>query len=249
MPLFTDGLLASTSDLAAVESTILATAASEALDLRQKLILGQAELGREISLFLTQQGFLAAGRDLSRVFANENLRYAHSMRTLALTFRDLASRNVHDRFELKARLYEASAARCTRQALETGIGITSNPVPAASGLVLRATAGGYRPARRLHVRAALTSGSGVTGAWSPTEVIDLEANQLAEVSVQPGAEPSAWVLYASYMDAGYERQTATGLPVSATWTEPATGLLTSLTPLPVQAPETYVYASQRLHRG
>ena len=249
MPLFTDGLLASTSDLTAIESTALATATSEGLDLHQKLISAQSQLGREISVFLIQQGYVSAGQDLSCVFVNDTLRTAHAFHALALTYRDLASRRVQDRFEDKAKYYERLAANTTSQAFEVGIGICSAPLRAPSGVILKVLSGGTRPARRLHVRAAAIGSGVVTSAWTSPEVIDLEAGQLAEVSLPVESETQKWVVYGSYSEFGYQLQTLSPLTQQAKWNEPATGLLSNTAELPVQAPEIYVHMSRRLLRG
>ena len=249
MPLFTDGLLASTSDLAAIESAILATASSEGLDLRQKLVSAQSQLGRDISVFLIHQGYVSAGQDLSCVFVNDNLRTAHAFHALALTYRDLASRRVQDRFEDKAKFYERSAANATWQAFEAGIGISSAPLRAPSGLRLQAISGGTRPARRLHVRAAAVASGVVTSAWTSPEVIDLEAGQLAEVSLSGKCGTGQWVVYASYSEHGYQLQTPSALAQDAKWHEPSTGLVANTSELPVQAPEMWVHLSRRLLRG
>ena len=93
MALFTDGI-STIQDLAAQDSSVLATAQTENIDLSQKLTLAQQELGIEVTTLLQRsntydwQFWLQPDPQLNNIVVTPPLQLWHVFQTLTLVYQD-----------------------------------------------------------------------------------------------------------------------------------------------------------------
>src|SRR5574338_279857 len=126
MALFTDGTMATVSDLRLYEHSILEVGQTESIDLAEKLTLSQREISIEITAFLLKKGVaLPLGHELSNVIATDPLIHWHAVHTLAICYRDAYNSQLNDRYKGKWEEFARLAGRAQRLAFDIGIGITS----------------------------------------------------------------------------------------------------------------------------
>src|SRR3954451_16703303 len=152
MALFTDGSVATLTDLKAYEGTILDLAVAEGIDLTQKLAIAQRELGLEVTSFLLGRGCLSAeSRDLKKVVVTEPLVHAHVIRTLALTYRDVCNSQMNDRYERKWKQYSDLSTAAVKQLFDIGVGISRTPLPRPLAPAVTITPGSTLPGATYYV--------------------------------------------------------------------------------------------------
>jgi hypothetical protein len=250
MALFTDGNIATITDLRAYESSILDLASTEGIELSAKLTVAQRELGIEVASFLLRRGVQPGSRQLNNVVVTEPMLHAHAIQTLAEVYRDAFSRQLNDRYQEKWKQYSELSRRALKQLLDIGIGITYSPIPKAECPVVTTVPGGVLPASTYCVTLAALGSYGVTGSQSDPVVI--AALPGTRVQVQTGPLPpgaSSWVIYAGPSETSLTRQNSEPLDSGSSWLEPVDGLIRDLAPLPVQSADRYVANRQELMRG
>lgn len=251
MALFTDGIINTISDLKAYESSILAVAHTEGIDLARKLELAQREIGLALAAYLVQRGIsLDRERSLSGVIVTEPVVHWHAMQSLALVYRDAYNSQMNDRYRGKWEEFQRLAAKAQRMLLDIGVGMTSSPLARPPMPVVGTVGGSVLPAATYFVRLAWLGASGVTSAWSEAAVIGADPGM--RLTVQIPAAPAAAtgaVVYAGIEDAVLSRQNEAALAPGSTWTQPASGLRADLPALRVQGPDYYVANRREMLRG
>jgi hypothetical protein len=256
MALFTDGSISTIEELVEYESAILDVARTEKIDLTAKLKLAQEELGVELEALLRRrygyEGDLwvaLARQGLGHVVVTEALHKWHTFRTLSLAFRDAYNQQLNDRFQGKWQEYDKLAGWARQTLLDSGLGMTSAPVPRPCQPILGSVAG-QAAAATYFVRVTWVGNGGVEGAPSAiTAVTTAGASALTVEAVNPPAIANGWNVYASYSPTGLTRQNDSPLAPGETWTEPAEGLKKGKPAGCGQRPEMYLRVAGMLNRG
>jgi hypothetical protein len=122
MALFTDGI-STIQDLTVQDSSVLATAQTENIDLSQKLTLAQQELGIEITALLQQrsntcdwQFWLQPDLQLNNIVVTPPLQFWHVFQTLMLTYQDAYFNQLNDRYQGKRDQFQQLAKLGPEQA-------------------------------------------------------------------------------------------------------------------------------------
>jgi hypothetical protein len=132
MALFTDGNISTIDDLAAHDSGVMGIAAAEAIDLSRKLAMAQEEVGVELAALMPRLDFLGTqGRELSNVVVTSPLRLWHAFHTLEMVYRDAYNNQLNDRYKGKWEQYRELSGWAAGKLLETGIGISAEPLSQA----------------------------------------------------------------------------------------------------------------------
>ena len=145
MALFTDQFVSEVSDLTAYESNLPEIAAAEGIDLQAKLQLAHTEVGAQLEAasrspgniyFANGAGWQSSGAEtnpsrfeLSQVVVTPPLKLFHTFQTLGIVYRDAYNRKLNDKYLPKWREYKELARWAWDLLLQTGIGITSGPLP------------------------------------------------------------------------------------------------------------------------
>lgn len=251
MSLYTDALNVSVSNLHAYDSTVTEVAATERIDLQDKLQLAQKEVGIEICNFLLRHGIpLRAGSELHNVVRTEQIEHVHCLQTLTLFYRDAHNSQMNERYKGKWREYEKQADLALRRLFETGIGIVLNPVPQAAIPLVSSMPGGVLPARTYSVSLAWAGSSGSAGAPSIPLTVELASGTL--MSVAAGIAPAGvtgFIVLAGDTEGRMWQQSVSVTGVTAAWREPVSGLRQDLAPWPEQRADYYVANRRQLLRG
>jgi hypothetical protein len=251
MALFTDGPIASLSDLKAYENAVLDVASLEKVDASDKLRVAQREVGIELASFLLRQGMPPANvNNLSTVVVTEQMLHVHVLHALALIYRDAYNGQPNDTYKTKWREYAALAERSVRKLFDTGLGIVVAPLPRADAPTIAAVPGGIMPARYYFVSVAWIGAGSSRGALSEPSAMPIEPGTLLRVLAP--AEPRAaagWVVYAGESETNMRLQTALPLAPGEVWTEGTEGLRNDISERPEQMPDYYVANRRILLRG
>ncbi len=246
MALFTDGAISGIEELVAYESAVLDLATIEQIDLTVKLGLAQDEVGIGLEALL-------AGREgapgLANIVVTGPLRKWHVFHTLALIHRDAYHRQLNDRYLGKWTEYQRLAAWARDALLQTGLGMTYDPIPRAQRPALSYTPAA-NPAATYYVRVAWRNPEGEEG--SPSDVAILSAPAGNALVVTPVKAPScagSWNVYAGFSIEEQTLQNSAPLPVGETWRVPATGIKQGAAPGTGQDPDVTLRPGRTLLRG
>ena len=237
MALFTDGPMATITDLMGYESAILEVGVTEQIDLTIKLGLAHEELGIELEAFLAGQ---ATSAGLGNIVGTEPLEKWHTFHTLAMVYRDAYHRQLNDRYETKWNEYQR-LSQWAREALkQTGVGMTFDPVPRAAKPQLSAAAGAGGAAT-YYVRVAWRNVESEEG--SPSDIATLTTaagSALVATAVNPPASAAAWNVYVGFAAEEQTLQNDAPLVVGASWTEPVSGIRRGAAASGGQTPDYYL---------
>lgn len=245
MALFSDGAISTVGELMAYESALLEVARVEAIDLTAKLRLAGEELAIELAAFLARD---ESGFSLGQVVVTDALHKWHTFRTLSLVYRDAYNRQLNDRYEGKWKEYDLLAAWAQHALFETGVGVTTNPLPRA-GVPAISSAAAAAAAATYYLSVTWRAGL-VEGAGSEVTAFPAAEGTVPVVAVS-GAPASAtgWNVYAGYSDSTLTRQNQAPLGLAETWTAPAAGLREGVPLGNGQAPELFLRPRHVFLRG
>ncbi len=255
MALFTDGNISTVEDLRSYERAILDMASTERLDLSRKLALAQQEIALDVTDFLLreagQDGAITgtAQPELDRVVVTEPLRQWHTLRTLALVYRDAYSSYLNDRYRAKQKEFERLDRWASERYFETGAGLVAQPIPRPAPPTLD-TDPGSAAGGTYWVCVSWTDRSGGEGAESEPAVLTTGSGM--RLTVEAGAPPAAafgWNIYAGLSAEEMSRQNEASLTIGSRWIMPDSGLRTGTRPGGGQSPEYFVRRRRVLQRG
>lgn len=246
MALFTDGAISGIEDLTAHDSAVLDLATTEQIDLTVKLGLAQDEVGIELEALL-------AGREsapgLANIVVSGPLRKWHVFHTLALIHRDAYNRQMNDRYLGKWTEYRRLAAWAREALLQTGLGITYEPIPRAQKPQLSCVAAA-NGAATYYVRAAWRNAEGEEGSPSDVAILSVPAGNALVVSpVKAPSCAASWNVYVGFSIQEQTLQNSAPVAVNQPWTEPATGIKQGALPGTGQEPEARLRPGRTLLRG
>lgn len=241
MALFTDGLVSELPDLLGYEADLLDVAGALKIELGVKLLLAQTEVGAQLEATSRRPGnvFLARGAgwqstggetsaprfDLSQVVVTPPLKLWHTFQTLALFFRDAQARKVEDKYLPKWREYKELAKWASDLLLQTGVGLTTSPVPRAPQPAIGNEVSTLQ-GMSLYVRATWVGADGSEGAGSKERAVHTIANQALTLNM-PAAPAGAvgWHVYIGQSQGIAKRQTESPLATGAEWVMPTSGVV------------------------
>jgi hypothetical protein len=245
MALFTDGTVSTLEELRAYESEVYDLATTEQIDLTQKLILAQRELGVE----LTARLFRDDPEQLASVVVTQPLHLWHTFRSLALTYCDALHSHLNDRYTGKWHEYERLAEWASRNLFKTGVGMVDDPLSQPAPPAVRAISG-QGEAEMYWVRTSWVNASGEEGR--PSEPAVLAAAHWTVPQVVAGEAPrnaTGWNIYAGLSLEGCRKQNRLPLSIGTAWQIPITGLTEGSKPGDGQTPTSYVRIQRVFHRG
>jgi hypothetical protein len=217
MALLTDGPMSNIEDLRAYDTQIRDVATVEGIDVTQKLALAQQEIAIEVEAMMGRHA--APGVTIARVVVTPTLKLWHQFRTLELIYRDAHNSQLNDRYTGKRQEFQEMARWAREKLLQTGLGLTAEPLSQAVTPTLRAAPGGL-PDGTYYVAMAWTNGRGEEGASSIPGLINTVGSTF---EVQPGtAVPNAvgWNVFAGTSPGMMFQQNGAAVEVGHTWLQP-----------------------------
>jgi hypothetical protein len=245
MALFTDGTISTLEELRGYESAIYDVATTERIDLSQKLLLAQQELGIE----LTSRFFRETPEGLNEAVVTPALQSWHLFQTLALIYRDAYNSHFNDRYLGKWREYERLAKWACRHVLDMGVGMVGEPVPKAQPPVA-GVAAGAAGAATYWIRVAWTGRSGEEGCASDPSVVSSPQGMVPTAeAVGPPPNATGWNVYAGLALDDTRLQNASPISAGASWVMGPSGLVAGKPAGKGQTPSFYKRIERVLQRG
>lgn len=237
MALFTDGTISIIEDLIGYEGAILEVATTEQIDLTIKLGLAGEELGIDLAAFLAGR---SGGQGLGNIVVTEALKKWHTFQTLVLVYRDAYHRQLNDRYLAKWKEYVRLAQWAWDALMQTGVGMTGDPIARAAKPELSSVPAEVGAAT-YYVRAGWRNSGGEEGSPSELAILTVpEGNALVVTPVGVPATVVTWNVYVGFAAAEQTLQNDVPLPVYECWTEPVTGIRQGTPTGSGQAPSYYL---------
>jgi hypothetical protein len=226
MALFTDGI-STIQDLSQQDSSLLATAQTENIDLSQKLTLAQQDLGIEITTMLQigttceWQFWLQPQLELNNIVVTPPLQLWHVFHTLELVYQDCYFNQLNDRYQGKRDQFQQQAKWALDKLIQTGIGISNDPVPQAMPPQLSSIPGG-QPALTYCASASWINAESQEGQPSNPSSLTVAAG--FELVAQPVSQPTnatAWNIYVGVSPTLLTLQNTAPLALDQAWVQAA----------------------------
>ena len=181
MALFCDGPASTIEDLQAHDTQLPDVAHTEGIDVTRKLTLAHEEMAVELRVLLARLSGLvnlarpASAPSLDHVVVTPPMKLWHTFRTLELVYRDAYNNQLNDRYSGKRGEFHELAQWAYEKLIQSGIGMSQDPVPQAASPGLEtvpgAIAGGL-----YYVSMAWTNGAGEEGAASHPATIPVDGS-------------------------------------------------------------------------
>jgi hypothetical protein len=249
MALFTDGPILTIEDLREYESSILAVARTEGIDLTKKIALAQREAGADIYEYLSDRTAMGLGSPtvrLNQIVANESLFHWVVLHALELIYRDCYHSQLNDRYRAKWQEYERQSARAASRYFQVGPGVVEAPVGRAATPQVGAAAG-VMETGTYELRVAWQNSAGQIGALSEGVLFTSQDGSVPVLVA--GSAPSngtSWHVYAGRLDDALARQNAEPIPKDVEWQAPPDGFVAGEAPASGQAPDYYLRRIQTI---
>ena len=250
MALFRDGI-STIQDLMGQDSSVLATAQAENIDLSQKLTLAQQDLGIELTAILQQsetydwQFRLQPDPQLNNIVVTPPLQLWHVFHTLKLVYQDVYFNQLNDRYKGKRDQFQLLEKWAMDKLIQTGVGMASDPIPRAQPPLLTSMAGG-EPAATYCASVAWLNAENQEGQPSNAATLPVAAGNV--LVAQPVSQPSnatGWNVYAGLLPTAMTLQNTTALATDQVWVQAGPVTTAGRTPGTGQAPD-YTRALPRL---
>jgi hypothetical protein len=237
--LFTDGIILCPETLREHDNYVLEIASTESIELSSKLQVAQRWVGYELTSFLLNR---EAHVGLSHVFVNDELRDLLAVQTLAAVYRDAYYRHLNDRYEGRAKEFNAIAERSLQRFLQNGVGLVAVAVPRADQPEVDTAVGGGLTPGVYRVTIAWQHPLGTVGEFS--EAVQVEAVD-GGLSINPPAAPQGvlgWHAFVGLNEDGPTRQNDAPIAPAMAWTQ-AADLRSDLVGPQPSAADSYVRSS------
>jgi hypothetical protein len=211
MALLADGPPASLEDLAAHDSSVLAVATTEGIDVSSKLALAYASLVMDLET--------ALGDPIESVVATTTLKTLLIYSALEHIYRDAYNSQLNDRFEGRRKQYESLRREAWWKLLESGIGLAVEPLskPPAPEVT---SVPGNGVAGILYARTAWVNRRGDEGVASEvSEWVGAEGTTLKVRAAQCPPNASGWNVYVGPDPQETRRQNSEPLPTDTEWVQ------------------------------
>src|SRR5579859_7832454 len=241
--LFTDSPAVAIEDLAAYETGLLDTAATEGIDLTVKIQLAINEVGLDLQQEFTQQSqqtaftqFGLSNVTINNVVVTPALKQWILFHTLELVYRDAYFNQLNDRYKAKWDQNTELATEAAAQYFQIGIGLVSDPIPQAANPALSLTTGSLAPGKYF-VEVAWRNSAGQEGSPSETTALAVPSGETLQVAaVNPPPNAVSWNVYIGSAPESLFLQNSTPLAPSATWVQPNSLIITGTQPGTGQPP-------------
>jgi hypothetical protein len=250
MALFTD-VISTIQDLMVQDSSVLATAQAENIDLNQKLELAQQELGIELTTLLQRsnthdwQFWLQPDLQLNNIVVTPPLQLWNVFQTLTLVYQDAYFNQLNDRYQGKRDQFQQLAKWAMDKLIQTGLGIVSDPIPQAAPPQLTSIPGG-QPAMTYCARVSWLNVEGEEGqASNPSSLTTAAGNALVAQPVNQPANATAWYVYVGLSATAMALQNTQPMTLGQIWVQAGPVSTLGQAPGNGQAPD-YLRALPRL---
>jgi hypothetical protein len=254
MALFTDGI-STIQDLTIQDSFVLATAQTENINLSQKLVLAQQELGIEVTTLLERsntcnwQFWLPPEPALKNIVVTAPLQFWHVFQTLTLVYQDAYFDQLNDRYKGKRDQFQQLAQWAMDKLIQTGIGIASNPIPQAAPPQLTSIPGG-EPATTYCASVSWLNVEGQEGqASNPSTLTVAAGNVLVAQPVNRPANATSWNVYVGLLPTAMALQNTLRMPLDQVWVQAGPVSTLGRAPGTGQAPDYLRALPRLLQRG
>ncbi len=248
MALFTDGTVSDSEDLRAYESGILDVASIEGIELDAKFRLASRDLGIEVAQLFSDENVKVG---LDAVVVTPGLARWHTLRSLALIYRDAYFVQLNDRYAAKWHEYDREAVLARDALFDAGVAVTTDPVAQARVPELDAINGGVWPQTDYFVQTAWISDRGTMGLRSDVATITVNSGKLLRVSAGDAPQNAAgWLVWVGAEPDILALQVRAPIAPSLKWMMPVSGLTTGPVTQAYEIPTSYfVRRRQLLRRG
>jgi hypothetical protein len=250
MALFTDGI-STIPDLTSQDSSILATAQTENIDLAVKLTAAQQQLGIELTTILQQsntydwQFWLQPQPQLNNVVVTPPLQLWHVFQAMFMVYQDAYFNQLNDRYKSKRDQFQQMAKWAMDKLIETGLGIASDPLPQAATPQLTSITGG-EPGATYFVSTSWLNVEGEEGQASAAGCLTTTAgNALVVQPVNPPSNATGWNVYVGLTASTMTLQNTTALALDQVWVQAGPAITAGQAPSTGQAPD-YLRALPRI---
>jgi hypothetical protein len=220
MALFTDGLLSSLDDLTAMDSQLTPVAATEEINVTQKLTLAQDEIGLELKMLLAR----LMGQDapeLNSVVSTPALKLWHTYLALEMVYADAYNNQLNDRYAGRREQFKAKAQQARERLIEIGVGIAHEPVPQAKTPEVTTATSAYLTDGTYYVTMAWVNRRGEEGAGATPAAITTSNGTFLVTPADPPETAAGWNVYAGSAPDAMVLQNGTPLGTNETWLQPA----------------------------
>jgi hypothetical protein len=224
MALFTD-VISTIQDLMGQDSSVLATAQTENVDLSQKLTLAQQDLGIELTTLLQRtntydwQFWLQPYPQLNNIVVTPPLQLWHVFRTLVLLYQDVYFNQLNDRYKGKRDQFQQLGKWAFDKLIQTGLAMVTDPISQASAPQLTSIAGGGTSTSY----SASVSWLNVAGqegqASNPSSLTVNSGTILAAQPINQPANATAWNVYVGMSAAAMVLQNTSPLALDQVWVQ------------------------------
>lgn len=226
MALFTDGI-STIQDLMNQDSYVLATAQTENINLAQKLVIAQQELGIELTSLLQSssacdwQFRLQPNPQLNNIVVTPPLQLWHVFQSLVLVYQDVYFNQLNDRYKAKRDQFHQLAKWALSKLIQSGVGICLNPVPQAAPPQLTSIPGG-QPATTFCVSTSWLNVEGQEGQpGNPSSITTVAGTAMVAQPVSQPPNATAWNVYVGLSAATLTLQNPSPLPTDQVWVQAA----------------------------
>jgi len=228
MALFTDGSISSIEDLRGHDTQLLDVASLEGIDVTKKLALAQEEIGIEVAAMLAALypvgSFGSLGLPAARignVVVTTPLKLWHVYRTLEMVYRDAVHSQLNERYAGRRDEYREMARWARERVIESGLGMTGDPIPQAPVPAVQAATGGLADGT-YYVSTSWAGARNEEGASSLPAKITVAGSSF---SVSRGAAPGnavGWNVYVGTNPQALFLQNSAVIALSSGWVQPDT---------------------------
>jgi hypothetical protein len=254
MALFTDGI-STIQDLTGQDSSLLATAQTENIDLSQKLTLAQQDLGIELTTFLQSsntydwQFWLQPETQLNNIVVTPPLQLWHVFHTLTLVYQDAYFNQLNDRYKGKRDQFQQLSKWAMDKLIQTGVGIACDPISQAASPQLTSIPGG-QPAMTYYASVSWLNVEGEEGQASNPSTLAVAAGDV--LVAQPVTQPSnatAWNAYVGLSPTAMTLQNTSPMALDQVWVQAGPVSTLGQAPGSGQAPDYLRPLPRLIQRG
>lgn len=254
MALFTD-VVSTIQDLMAQDSSVLATAQAENIDLNQKLTLAQQELGIELTTFLQRrntydwQYWLQPYLQLANIVVTPPLQLWNVFQTLTLVYQDAYFNQLNDRYQGKRDQFQQLAKWAMDKLIQTGLGIVSDPIPQAAPPQLTSITGGQQANTYLASVSWLNVEGEEGQASNPSSLSVAAGNALVAQPVNQPANATTWNVYVGLSATAMALQNTQPMALDQIWVQSGPVSTLGKSPNSGQAPDYFQALPRVIQRG
>ncbi len=255
MALFTDGPMASISDLTLHDSGLITTAGTEGIDVTNKLEVAQNHIETELSaIFQGQQTiyspwYAQTPLDTAHVVVTPALKLWHVYESLTTFYSDVYFNQLNDRYLAKRDQFQGLAKWAKKKFVETGVGLVTDPLPPASqpGFTFQP---GSQPGGTFYVCVTYVNAAGEEGTPSIVTAVSVPDGTLLLIgAVNIPLNSNSWNVFVGTNPNHVSRQNPSPIAAGQTWQYTALNAITGPEPGTGQVANTMRLLPLRIQRG